>query len=389
MSKKGCINFSFSRCITSLILALVCLFLQVKLNVTFINKHTHECNTIFVSQCNNNGCLRILSESSLKKTRQSNISNINEDDSESYDSSSESMYSPSESSTTNLIDFSEDECASKCESQCEIDESTNECGTYLDESRNNDPHNRNNQKHYNEECDHFNNSNEENYNRMYDMHNNNTKERTSNYDVDMFDSYQSIMGSFSEDDESDKRNNETSCGKNTDGAHLKKHKKCTEKKKNNNKSSKDEDYDLSNRSMNEIFENLGSMVHNMDVLTIFFRYNALEKNKLFDSLYTLMFYWGDLSEFFGLPDYYKCRQWLKIYRSVTTRLAEREKVFYEELEQFFFDEWCDKESYIYFIQKMKYEWDQMKHEIEIDMKEYLVYKARIFHHKALAHVIQS
>ncbi|GAW83891.1 Phist protein [Plasmodium gonderi] len=415
-NKKGYTKFTFSMYVTILILALLCLFLQVKLK----NKCAHGDNTIFESQWRNNGCSRILSETFFEKMKRRNTLHNDRDYIEGHDIENESLYNPSDCSETNLTVFLDDECGSKCESTCELEnelecesqyasendlecesqyasENELECESQYESMREVNQHNNENkeffsgrkndnicnkesqQHHYDEKCINYKNTKEEKHQGVHEIHNNVVNEQIPTYD-NRFESHQSLTSEYPESEVSfmyNSKNIKSTKDQKTDSAFFRKHKKSYEKSNTGSTISINKTFSLSNEYFNGIFGNLGNMVHNIDILNTFSLYNTQERIKLFNSLKSLMLYWNKLSSSCGISDNYKNKQWLKVYNIVTEILLLKEEMFYKNLGYFFYTTMWPKEEYANFIRKVKLEWDNMNEKVVVGMKEYLDRKARM------------
>ncbi|SBS94969.1 Phist protein (Pf-fam-b) [Plasmodium ovale curtisi] len=128
----------------------------------------------------------------------------------------------------------------------------------------------------------------------------------------------------------------------------------------------------------ELIEKLGNTVNMRDMFFIFNCVIIHERKKYVEMQEAAMLYWDKLAKSYGLPDYYKTRQWMKAFDGMTKELLYTEKKLFDRLYHILQHGACSRSSYIQFIKEVKYTCNRMKKEMDDQWKEYLNTKVRGF-----------
>ncbi|SBT59500.1 Phist protein (Pf-fam-b), unknown function [Plasmodium ovale wallikeri] len=128
----------------------------------------------------------------------------------------------------------------------------------------------------------------------------------------------------------------------------------------------------------ELIEKLGNTVNMRDMFFIFNCVLIHERKKYVEMQEAAMSYWDKLAKSYGLPEYYKTRQWMKAYDGMTKELLYTEKKLFDRLYHILQHGACSRSSYIQFIREVKYTCNRMKKEMDDQWKEYLNTKVRVF-----------
>ncbi|KJP85658.1 hypothetical protein AK88_04689 [Plasmodium fragile] len=127
-----------------------------------------------------------------------------------------------------------------------------------------------------------------------------------------------------------------------------------------------------------MIDKLGSTVNMRDMFYIFNSLINHERRKFVNMEEDTMLFWDKTAKSYGLPDYYKNRQWMKAFDGMTKELFLTEKKLFDRLYQLLQNGFCARTRFIQFLKETKYICGRMRKEIEDQWKEYLVSKVRGF-----------
>ncbi|GAB69537.1 phist protein [Plasmodium cynomolgi strain B] len=134
----------------------------------------------------------------------------------------------------------------------------------------------------------------------------------------------------------------------------------------------------SSKHIKEMIDKLGSTVNMRDMFYIFNCLINHERRKYIDMEEGTMLFWEKTAKAYGLPDYYKTRQWVKAFDGMTKELFYNEKKLFDRLYHLLQHGSCSRSGYIQFIKEVKYTCTRMRKEMEDQWKEYLSMKVRGF-----------
>ncbi|ANQ08544.1 Uncharacterized protein PCOAH_00028420 [Plasmodium coatneyi] len=134
----------------------------------------------------------------------------------------------------------------------------------------------------------------------------------------------------------------------------------------------------SSKHIRGMIDKLGSTVNLRDMFYIFNCLINHERRKYIDMEEGTMLFWDKTAKSYGLPDYYKNRQWMKAFDGMTKELFYTEKKLFDRLYQLLQHGSCSRSGFIQFLKEVKYTCHRMRKEMENQWKQYLSSKVRGF-----------
>ncbi|CAA9988518.1 Plasmodium exported protein, unknown function [Plasmodium knowlesi strain H] len=134
----------------------------------------------------------------------------------------------------------------------------------------------------------------------------------------------------------------------------------------------------SSKHIRGMIDKLGSTVNTRDM---FYLFNCLinhERRKYIDMEEITMLFWDRTAKSYGLPDYYKNRQWMKAFDGMTKELFYTEKKLFDRLYHLLQHGSCSRSGFIQFLKEVKFTCHRMRKEMENQWKQYLSSKVRGF-----------